>query len=37
MVLHFKDRSTQSRNPEGFNGIYETDAVLWSFDLGYRF
>ncbi|HVG25936.1 MAG TPA: outer membrane protein transport protein [Thermoanaerobaculia bacterium] len=36
-VLHFKDRSTQGRNPEGFDGTYETDAVLWSFNLGYRF
>lgn len=37
MVLHFKDRSTQGINPEGFDGTYETDAVLWSFNLGYRF
>ncbi|HYC91740.1 MAG TPA: outer membrane protein transport protein [Thermoanaerobaculia bacterium] len=37
MILHFKDRSTQGRNPEGFDGTYETDAVLWSFNLGYRF
>lgn len=36
-VLHFKDRSTEGRNPEGFDGMYETDAVLWSFNLGYRF
>ena len=36
-ILHFKDRSTQGRNPEGFDGTYETDAVLWSFNLGYRF
>jgi len=36
-VLHFKDRSTQGRNPEGFDGTYETDALLWSFNLGYRF
>ena len=36
-ILHFKDRSTQGRNPEGFEGTYETDAVLWSFNLGYRF
>lgn len=37
MVLHFKDRSTEGKNTEGFNGIYETDAVLWSVNLGYRF
>lgn len=37
MVLHFKDRSTEGQNAEGFNGIYETDAVLWSVNLGYRF
>ena len=36
-VLHFKDRSTQGHNAEGFNGTYETDAMLWSFNLGYRF
>lgn len=36
-ILHFKDRSTQGRNPEGFDGTYETDAVLWSINLGYRF
>jgi long-chain fatty acid transport protein len=36
-VLHFKDRSTQGRNPEGFDGTYETDALLWSVNLGYRF
>jgi long-chain fatty acid transport protein len=37
LVLHFKDRSTENSNPEGFNGIYETDALLWSVNLGYRF
>ena len=37
MVLHFKDRSTEGRNPEDFDGVYETDALLWSFNLGYRF
>jgi long-chain fatty acid transport protein len=37
MVLHFKDRSTNGQNPEGFDGTYETDALLWSFNLGYRF
>jgi long-chain fatty acid transport protein len=37
MVLHFKDRNTEGKNTEGFNGIYETDAVLWSVNLGYRF
>lgn len=36
-ILHFKDRSTEGRSPEGFDGTYETDAVLWSFNLGYRF
>ena len=36
-VLHFKDRSTEGRNPEGFDGTYETDAVLWSINFGYRF
>ena len=35
--LHFKDRSTQGLNAEGFNGSYETDALLWSVNLGYRF
>ncbi|HKR64660.1 MAG TPA: outer membrane protein transport protein [Thermoanaerobaculia bacterium] len=37
MILHFKDRDTQGLNAEGFNGKYETDAVLWSVNLGYRF
>ncbi len=37
MVLHFKDRNTQGKNSEGFNGNYETDALLWSVNLGYRF
>lgn len=37
LVLHFKDRDTQGQNPEGFNGLYETDALLWSVNLGYRF
>lgn len=36
-VLHFKDRSTGGVNPEEFEGTYETDALLWSFNLGYRF
>lgn len=36
-VLHFKDRNTGGINPEGFEGTYETDAMLWSFNLGYRF
>ena len=36
-ILHFKDRSTEGRNPEGFDGTYETDAVLWSINFGYRF
>jgi long-chain fatty acid transport protein len=37
MVLHFKDRSTEGRNEESFNGTYETDALLWSINFGYRF
>lgn len=37
LVLHFKDRDTQGQNPEGFDGMYETDALLWSVNLGYRF
>lgn len=36
-ILHFQDRSTEGRNPEGFDGTYETDAVLWSINFGYRF
>jgi long-chain fatty acid transport protein len=36
-ILHFKDRSTEGRNPEQFDGTYQTDAVLWSLNLGYRF
>ena len=37
LVLHFKDRNTRGQNEEGFNGEYETDALLWSVNLGYRF
>lgn len=37
LVLHFKDRDTQGRNPEQFDGLYQTDALLWSVNLGYRF
>lgn len=37
MVLHFKDRNTEGKNVDGFNGIYQTDAVLWSVNLGYKF
>jgi long-chain fatty acid transport protein len=37
LVLHFKDRDTNQQNPEGFNGMYQTDALLWSVNLGYRF
>ena len=37
MVLHFKDRSTEGRNENGFEGVYETDAMLWFTNLGYRF
>jgi hypothetical protein len=25
------------QNPEQFDGLYETDALLWSVNLGYRF
>jgi long-chain fatty acid transport protein len=37
LVLHFKDRDTNGQNAEGFNGLYETDALLWTVNLGYRF
>ncbi|HEX8619898.1 MAG TPA: outer membrane protein transport protein [Thermoanaerobaculia bacterium] len=37
LVLHFKDRNTRGQNAEGFNGEYETDALLWSINAGYRF
>jgi long-chain fatty acid transport protein len=37
LVLHFKDRDTRGQNAEGFNGEYQTDALLWSVNLGYRF
>jgi long-chain fatty acid transport protein len=37
LVLHFKDRDTRGQNAEGFNGEYETDALLWSVNFGYRF
>lgn len=37
MVLHFKDRSTQGMNEEGFDGEYETDATLFFANVGYRF
>jgi long-chain fatty acid transport protein len=37
LVLHFKDRDTNGQNEEGFNGLYETDALLWSVNVGYRF
>lgn len=37
LVLHFKDRDTEGLNTEGFNGKYQTDALLWSANLGYRF
>jgi len=36
-ALHFKQRSTQGQNLEGFNGTYKTDAALMSLSLGYRF
>jgi long-chain fatty acid transport protein len=37
LVLHFKDRSTGGVNEAQFEGEYETDAILWTVDLGYRF
>jgi long-chain fatty acid transport protein len=37
LVLHFKDRDTNGQNEENFNGRYETDAVLWFVNAGYRF
>jgi long-chain fatty acid transport protein len=37
MVLHFKDRSTEGRSPDQFEGTYETDTVLLSVNFGYRF
>jgi len=37
LVLHFKDRDTNGHNEEGFNGLYKTDALLWSVNVGYRF
>jgi long-chain fatty acid transport protein len=37
MVLRFKDRNTEGRNPENFEGTYETDAILGGLALGYRF
>ena len=36
-ILHFKDRDTNGSSAEGFNGNFETDAVLWSINLGYTF
>jgi long-chain fatty acid transport protein len=36
MVLHFKERSTQGVS-EDINGIYKTEAILISLNLGYRF
>jgi long-chain fatty acid transport protein len=36
-ILHFKDRDTNGSSTEGFNGNFETDAVLWSINLGYTF
>ena len=37
LALHFKDRNTGGTNPEGFEGEYETDALLWFLNFGYRF
>lgn len=36
-VLHFKNRSTEGKNSDFFNGTYKTDANLVSFNLGYKF
>jgi len=36
-ILHFKDRSTNGVSADHFEGTYETDATLWSVNLGYRF
>jgi len=36
-ILHFKDRSTEGLSADRFEGTYETDATLWSVNLGYRF
>ncbi|HEY3055322.1 MAG TPA: outer membrane protein transport protein [Thermoanaerobaculia bacterium] len=36
-VLHFKNRSTEGRSSDGFNGTYKTNATLLSVHLGYRF
>jgi len=36
-ILHFLDRGAEGRSAEGFNGTYQTDATLWSVNLGYRF
>jgi hypothetical protein len=37
LVLRFEGRGGNGQNEEGFNGLYETDALLWSVNLGYRF
>jgi long-chain fatty acid transport protein len=37
LVLHFKDRDTNGHNADNFNGMYQTDALLWSVNVGYRF
>jgi long-chain fatty acid transport protein len=36
-ILHFNDRSTDNRSSDQFNGTYQTDATLWSVNVGYRF
>lgn len=36
-ALHFKQRSTQGRSADNFNGTYKTDANLMAVNLGYRF
>lgn len=36
-ILHFRERSTDGRSADRFNGTYKTDATLISVNLGYRF
>lgn len=36
-MLHFKQRSTQMRSSDNFNGKYKTDANLITLEFGYRF
>lgn len=37
MVLHFEDRDTLGHNEDNFNGVYETSANLFTFNVGYSF